>query len=74
MTIKCYFIWLIHFFLVLLQPQKPGWVPDDLFSGRLVTKLTQSMDDYHAENATSTCQKVFGAALLDGLDSRPQNC
>lgn len=31
------------------------------------------MDDYHAENAASTCQKVSGAALLDGLNSRPEN-
>ena len=32
------------------------------------------MDDYHADNATSTCQEISGAALLDGLDSRPENC
>ena len=32
------------------------------------------MDDYHADNATSTCQKISGAALLDGPERRPQNC
>ena len=31
------------------------------------------MDDYHAENATSTCQKIFGAALFDGPHGRPKN-
>ena len=31
------------------------------------------MDDYHAENATSTCQKIFGAALFDGPVGRPKN-
>ena len=42
------------------------------------------MDDYHAENAASTCQEaivrehrtskeISGAALFDGLDSRPEN-
>ena len=32
------------------------------------------MDDYHPANATSTCQKISWAALLDGLDSRPEYC
>lgn len=42
------------------------------------------MDDYHAENATSTCQEtivrhstskeISGAALLDGLERRPEDC
>ena len=43
------------------------------------------MDDYHAENATSTCQEtivrehrtskeISGAALLDGPERRPENC
>ena len=36
-------------------------------------KRSKNMDDYHAENAASTCQKVFGTALLDGLNSRPEN-
>ena len=31
------------------------------------------MDDYHAENATSTCQEVSGAALFDGPHGRPKN-
>lgn len=31
------------------------------------------MDDYHAENATSTCQKIFGTALFDGPKRRPKN-
>ena len=31
------------------------------------------MDDYHAENATSASQKIFGAAFFDGLECRPKN-
>jgi hypothetical protein len=37
------------------------------------TKSKSIMDDYHAENATSTCQKIFGAALFDGPHGRPKN-
>lgn len=32
------------------------------------------MDDYHQQNATSTRQEVFGAALLEGPECRPTNC
>ena len=42
------------------------------------------MDDYHAENATSTCQEtivrystskeISRATLLDGLKCRPKDC
>jgi hypothetical protein len=33
----------------------------------------KNMDDYHADNATSTCQEVSGAALFDGPVGRPKN-
>ena len=32
------------------------------------------MDDYHPNNATSTCQKISWAALLEGPERRPENC
>ena len=37
-------------------------------------KRSKYMDDYHADNATSTCQEISRAALLDGPERRPQNC
>ena len=37
-------------------------------------KRSKNMDDYHAEDATSTCQEISGAALFDGPYCRPENC
>lgn len=39
----------------------------------LVTKLSTPMDDYHSDNAASTCQKIIRAALLDRLECSSSN-